>query len=221
MRVIYLVPFIILLTSCGGGDNDRFGAGAVTYKITLDSSWSSQTHPVDFPSTPHFSRLVGATHNVNTKFWSEGNIASSGIESMAESGGTSILLSEIQSNITLGDSNTQILSSGIASSPGSTSFILKPDSSFTYLTLVTMLAPSPDWFVGVSAYNLMPNGNWLTKEIIVLFAYDAGGDNGVTYASSDSDSNPKIAISKIITSPFLVDGKITPIGALTIERIVN
>jgi hypothetical protein len=33
------------------------------YELTFNALWSSATHPVDFPSSPHFSGLIGMTHN--------------------------------------------------------------------------------------------------------------------------------------------------------------
>ena len=36
------------------------------YRVTFDATWSSTSHPTDFPSSAHFSRLVDATHRVDT-----------------------------------------------------------------------------------------------------------------------------------------------------------
>ena len=220
MKVIYFVLTLVLLSSCGGGSPaDSFGSGNTKYKITLSSTWSNKTHPINFPSNPHFSKLVGATHNVNTTFWDAGKLATSGIEVMAESGGTSSLLGEISTNISLGDSDVQILAAGIASSPGSSSFSVNVNSSHTFFTLVTMLAPSPDWFIGVSAYNLMPNGVWIDKDTVTLYAYDAGTDDGSNYTSTNADTSPKEAIIKITTTPFVVNNMVVPIAKLTIEKM--
>lgn len=220
MKTTFLVLILIFLSSCGGGNPaDNFGSGNTKYKVTLSSTWSNQTHPINFPSNPHFSKLVGATHNVNTTFWDAGKLATSGIEVMAESGGTSSLLSEINNNISLGDTDVQILAAGIGSSPGSSSFSVNVNSSHTFFTLVTMLAPSPDWFIGVSAYNLMPNGVWVEKDTVTLYAYDAGTDDGSNYTSTNADTSPKEAIIKITTTPFVVNNMVVPIAKLTIEKM--
>ena len=220
MKITYLGIILIFLSSCGGGSPaDNFGSGNTKYKVTLSSTWSAQTHPLTFPSNPHFSTLVGATHNVNTKFWDAGKLATSGIEVMAESGGTSSLISEINNNISLGDSDIQILAAGIGSSPGSSSFTVNVNSSHTFLTVVTMLAPSPDWFIGVTAYNLMPNGVWIDKETVTLYAYDAGTDDGSSYTSTNADTNPKESIMKITTTPFVVNNMVVPVAKLTIEKM--
>lgn len=56
------------------------------YRVTFQATWSATTHPVDIPSPPHFSRLVGGTHNAATRFWAAGTLASAGIKNMAEEG---------------------------------------------------------------------------------------------------------------------------------------
>ena len=43
-------------------------------------------HPLDFPSSAHFSPLIGATHTAEVGFWREGGAASDGIIDMAERG---------------------------------------------------------------------------------------------------------------------------------------
>ena len=38
------------------------------YTVTFDAAWSAATHPEDFPGKPHFSGLIGATHNGDLRF---------------------------------------------------------------------------------------------------------------------------------------------------------
>ena len=43
------------------------------------------------------------------------------------------------------------------------------------VTLLTMVASSPDWFVGVFRLSLRDSGgNWLVSHSVDLFPYDAG-----------------------------------------------
>jgi len=78
------------------------------YKLTFNASWSAQTHPNDFPSSAHFSGLIGMTHNGNTMLFAKGEIASDGIKNMAETGGKNPLEAEIQNLITIGTAETLI-----------------------------------------------------------------------------------------------------------------
>jgi len=222
MKQLILTFLSVLLIACSDSDSSSdfivSGTGDETYTITLNASWSSTTHPQSFPRNAHFSNLVGTTHNVNSVFWQAGDIASSGIEQMAETGKTNILIGEINTDKTAGNSDNLIHGDGIDKSPGSRTFTLPVKASHHYLTLVTMIAPSPDWFIGVNAYDLMPNGNWVDNATVTLYAYDAGTDSGTSYTSANADTNPAEVITQIIDGPFLVNTVIVPVGELVITR---
>ena len=57
------------------------------YELTFDATWSGDTHPIEFPSNPHFSGLIGAVHGPEAIIWSPGQLASAGMKNMAETGG--------------------------------------------------------------------------------------------------------------------------------------
>jgi hypothetical protein len=72
------------------------------FQLTFNSTWSAATHPDMFPGNPHFSGLIGATHNQNGQLWEPRSLASPGIESMAENGSKSPLMNEMQQAIQMG-----------------------------------------------------------------------------------------------------------------------
>jgi hypothetical protein len=74
-------------------------AATARYRVTFQSTWSAASHPIDFPSSAHFSSLVGGTHNGQVSFWREGAPATNGIKDMAERGLTSTLAAEINAAI--------------------------------------------------------------------------------------------------------------------------
>ena len=209
LQALSFLGAIYFLSSCGSGSG---GLTDATYLVTFNSSWSSASHPDNFPASPHFSGLIGATHNEHDVYWMENELATSGIEAMAETGSKDGLTSEINNKIIIGNSDTLISEAGIAASPGSVNFSLLVKPDFPRITLVSMLAPSPDWFVGVSGVSLIENGQWLESKTVTLFVYDAGTDDGTTYTAADVDSNPKQLVQRISISPFLVGGEIKPIG---------
>lgn len=50
------------------------------------------------------------------------------------------------------------------------------------MSLVSMIDPSPDWFVGVSSLELcLRNCTWIESKILNLYPWDAGTDDGFTY----------------------------------------
>ena len=84
-----------------------------------------------------------------------------------------------------------------------------------------MIAPSPDWFVGVSARNLFETGDWPAEVVIELFPYDAGTDSGGTYDARDLDTQPQEPITRIDDAPFRNEGTVRPVGTLTLTRILT
>ncbi|WP_419950247.1 spondin domain-containing protein [Candidatus Palauibacter sp.] len=190
-------------------------ATTATYRVVFQATWSASTHPTNFPSGAHFSPLIGAVHNDSVVFWARDGTATPGIESMAETGGTRTLTEEIRAEIP-GDALAVINGSGIRS-PGSTTIqaiTLRED--FPLVTLVTMIAPSPDWFVGVSGLSLRDDeGHWIGEREVVLYPYDAGTDSGPNYTSANDDTRPQDPIRSLQgESPFSDE----PIGTFTFTR---
>ena len=155
-----------------------FASERATYELTFDATWTAETHPIHFPPAPHFSGLIGATHNSNYSMWTPGTIATDGIESMAETGGRSMLSSEIRAQERLGTASAPLLGPGIGRSPDSRSMTVEVDSDLPFLSIVSMIAPSPDWFVGIHDFDLRPEGKWVGHVVLNLAAYDAGTDSG-------------------------------------------
>jgi len=206
--------FMILIwtiSSCSNSD-------VVFYDVTFNSTWSEDTHPDNFPGNAHWSGLIGATHNTSYTMWQAGANASSGMEQMAESGAKSKLISEIEQAISSGTVEFKLSGSGMGVSPGSITFNFKINESHPYVSLVAMIAPSPDWFAGVTSVNLYEGGNWVSTKTITLYAYDAGSDDGTNYTSPNSDTTPKVNIQQIGVSPFLVSGAIKEVGTFTFTR---
>jgi hypothetical protein len=177
-------------------------ADLVTYRVTFASTWSVDTHPQDFPSNPHFSGLIGATHNAAGSFWNAGQLASAGVESMAETGGKSALIAEVNGAIGAGHAEFLLSGNGIGRSPGQVELEFQVTDSYPLVTLVSMLAPSPDWFVGVSGVDLYEGGAWVQRLEVPLVVYDAGTDSGPSYTSANDDTDPADAISELTEAPF-------------------
>ena len=149
--------------------------------VVFASTWSANTHPASFPANPHFSGLIGGTHGDNVTFWAEGSLASDGIKNMAELGSKTPLDSEVEAAIQAGTADGLLSGGGILLSPGSVELTFDVNVDFPLVTLVSMVAPSPDWFVGVSSLSLLEEGSWVSSLAVQLFAYDAGTDSGVIY----------------------------------------
>ena len=188
------------------------------YRVTFDATWSAATHPNQFPSAANFSGLIGSTHNDDIQFWTPGTRASAGIEDVAETGSKTIFSSEINSAINAGTAENELSGGGITLSPDSVTLEFDVTSDFSLVTLVSMLAPSPDWFVGVHGLSLVDGQGWINNETISLDVYDAGTDDGVTFTSADIDNNSG-TISRITGGPLANNGTVAPVGTFSFERI--
>ncbi|MDE2877532.1 spondin domain-containing protein [Candidatus Palauibacter soopunensis] len=228
MAPLGLAVSVAVMAACDGSET----AGVVTpdpepeppppvaattarYRVVFEATWSASTHPTNFPGGAHFSPLIGAVHNAGVTFWARDGTATPGIETMAETGGTSTLTAEIQAQIP-GGALAVVNGSGIRS-PGSTTIqAIALRADFPLVTLVTMIAPSPDWFVGVSGLSLRDaDGNWIEELEVVLYPYDAGTDSGPVYTSANNDTQPKEPIRNLRgESPFSDE----PIGTFTFTR---
>lgn len=236
MRVRSGLAGIVILAgvaaACGGGGGSPAGpspapvptpaptpAPTARYSVTFDATWSAVSHPEEIPPDPHFSRLVGGTHAEAVSFWAPGEIASDGIEAMAERGSTAQLAQEVEAAIAAGQAERVLLGGNIPLSPGSTAFEFEVSREFPLVTLVSMLAPSPDWFVGVHGMSLLEAGDWTRERVVTLFAYDAGTDSGVSYQSRDRDTRPREAIARIAGRPLAFNGSVAPVGTYTFRRL--
>ena len=66
------------------------------------------------------------------------------------------------------------------------------------VTLLTMIAPSPDWFVGVSGLTLLDaQGDWVESLQVDLYPWDAGTEDGGEFSLSNSATSPQGVITNI------------------------
>ena len=191
-----------------------------TYRVTFESTWSQATHPTDFPgASAHYSGLVGATHAEGVRLWAPGELASPGLKRMAETGGKGTLLAEVEALVDAGDAGRELSGGPIGRSPGSVTYAFDVDDSHAYVTLVSMIAPSPDWFVGVDGLALRDENGWVAEISTPLYVYDAGTDSGASYTSANAATDPSEAIARIEESPFKVGDDVVPVGTFTFELV--
>ncbi|XP_050689773.1 spondin-1-like isoform X2 [Eriocheir sinensis] len=201
------------------------------YEVTFEGLWSRHTHPKDFPNNEwltHFSDIIGASHSADYMVWEYGKEASDGLKQVAEWGSTRTLESELKRQSD--HIRTIIKARGLwhPNVNGKTFAVFRVDNRHHLMSLVSMLGPTPDWIVGVSALELcLANCSWVPHKTLNLYPYDAGTDSGVTYESANSPTYPKGKIRRITSSypndpasPFYdPTGKpMKPLARLTITR---
>lgn len=173
-----------------------------TYNVTFVGNWSAANHPADFPSGDHFSTAIGMVHKQGAQFFEDGTLASPGMEIMAETGGTAELSAEIDIMVNSGMAAANILGEGLTSGFSEATFQISVTDDFPLVTLVSMIAPSPDWFIAVENVSLLENGSFVDNLTVDAIAYDAGTDDGSTFESPDADTDPAENISEITAAPL-------------------
>ena len=197
---IYLIVFAFIISF------NSFSQSTANYDISFTSTWSETTHPhPDFPSNAHWSDLVGATHNSSVTFVEivgMEEFASPGIEDVAETGSNSAFNDEVDDAITAGTANQWLQQefSPFAAISTATLSNITVSESFPLLSLISMIAPSPDWMIYVNSLNLRnaTNDGWKNTFTIDLYPYDAGTeDNDNIYSTSNSATNPPEPITSL------------------------
>ena len=194
-------------------------APTARYRVTFEATWHASTHPTEFPSNAHFSGLIGGTHRSSVSFWQSGALASEGIRLMAERGRQTPLDLEVDAAIRAGHAQNLLVGSDVPVSPGSTSLDFQVSVDYPLVTLVTMVAPSPDWFVGVSGLNLLEGGDWVAERSVDLLPWDAGTDSGRTYRAADLVTSPPEPIQRLTGAPVVVDNAVPPMGRFVFRRL--
>ena len=189
-------------------------ASSAVYGVTFTGAWTSAVTPDGVPSGAHFSPLIGAIHNASVTFVEGGGTASAGIQSMAEVGETAILEAELTA--ALANAPSVLKGSGNVSTTGTQNLTAALSSEHPRVSLLTMVAPSHDWFVGVSGLPLLDaSGRWLRSHEVDLFPWDAGTEDGTDFALSPSvATTPQGSIESIRgTGKFSIE----PIAGLRFE----
>jgi len=194
-------------------------ADTAKYQVQFNATWTSDSHPLDYPSSAHFSGLIGATHGKAYTLFKDGGKATAGLEMLSEKGAHSPLDAEIKSAIDSGKAGALFESSPLFTFPGKISSTFTADAAHPYVSAVAMIAPSPDWFTGVSKVSLRKDGRWVERATYTLFAWDAGTDNGASYESPDADSMPRQSVRMNAAPQFKTESGLKPVGTVTFTRI--
>ncbi len=179
----------------------------VTYRLTFTGTWSAaDVLPGTYPEgVAHLTSLAGATHAPGQALWTPGGLATPGIENVAELGRTGTLLGEVNQLIALGVAGVALSAPPIFELPGSQVIELSVDEDHPEVSFASMVAPSPDWFVGVSGVDLRGPGGWIPYLSLDLRPWDAGTEQGNGFSLANPDTIPHLAIAPVTgaQSPFV------------------
>lgn len=186
---------------------------------------------------PHFTNFTVVTHAPAYSLYTIGNLASRNIEGTAEAAQSEYFRAEWPANRAALGTNAYAgcLAEQQAADPSefdrrclfvqgartpapadaATSFVFEVLPEFPLVSMAAMLAPSPDWFIGVSGVSLRNGDSWIDTVTLDLFATDAGTERNGGWIYNGPAESPQRRIRLITGAPFFG----IPVGAITFERV--
>ena len=195
LLLVFTVTLVIMPMPVQAQSN----AQSATYRVAFEGKFaaSALASGVSVPSGEHFTTLIGAVHNGSVTFWSSGQTASAGVEAVAELGTTGTFKSEINAAML---NALAVIEQSIASGGTATATVdITLTTDHPLVTLTSMVAPSPDWFVGVSGLSLRNTADdgWQESLTVELFPYDAGTEDGTEFSLNNAATSPQGTITSI------------------------
>lgn len=204
------------------------GAGSVAaaaettrYRVTVRLDWRVAPDALDRPTNPHFSPLIGATHGDRFRLFVDGDTASSGVALVATNGRTSVLQAELNEAQRRGRIGAVVEAPGLASGAGETAFTVIDGEDHPLVSFALMLAPSPDWFTGVSGVALPRDDAWMSRVEVPLWVWDADVDDGARFDAPNEPVQPQRSVRLAAGPQFLLESGLTPIGHAVLEAIAD
>ena len=161
---IKLIIMIIFVMVIGLNMSNVYGASDRIYSVTVENLTAGQP----------FSPVLAATHHRNISMFSVGNLASGGLEAIAEDGNSSPMFNRFF----LSGLVTRVLDAGVPLTPSGTivgdftdsvtfKILAHPEDKFT---MAAMLICTNDGFIGLDRVDLPKKG----ELVYWLNGYDAG-----------------------------------------------
>jgi len=156
--------------------------------------------------------------------WSPRTRASKGVEDVAETGNPSRLYQELMDYKKPNFVYKAYKANGPLNSHGEImNMEIMVKDQYSMVSLISMIAPSPDWFVGVDSLDLCgSDGKWKDNRVINLPLWDAGTESGTEFASTDIATMPQDFIKIIVQNSDTVikADALKPFAKITFEKYV-
>lgn len=138
------------------------GASLSAQAASLDVKVTNLTHGI------HYTPILIGAHTADVKLFATGEMASSALQMMAEGGNISELATMLTDN---GGDVVENPAMGLLAPTMSTETSLETADGNMYLSIVAMMLPTNDGFVGLNSWMIPTEAGTYT---IMLSAYDAG-----------------------------------------------
>lgn len=170
---------------------------SVKYKITFSTRWGDPDYGIGYPQNSHIGNMFLAVHNTDFKLFEVGELSTDGVSNNSMFGITNDLEKDAYTSKNVLNYYTMDVLIG----PGEKIFDnIIMDNFYDNVSFCAMIAPSPDWFVGVSNLQLKnKKGQWKDNLIVPMWAYDAGTDYGSGFYNDPDFPEPIRKPIKFIT----------------------
>lgn len=217
--LLAMVPAATLMFAAAASNADSMGATA-RYRVEFERTWSSSTHPQDFPLLAHFSPVIGVTQAKGYEWIAQGATATAGLEKLCEEGKHQPLDAEIASAMKSGSVGALIeTAEPLREVPQTAVVEFDADDAHPTVTIAAMIAPSPDWCAVAVDVALVRDGKFADSVQADLVAWDMGTDAATSYRAFDADMSPRGPIAPSAAPFFQKGGAQNPVGRVTFTRI--
>lgn len=223
------LALLALLTVTGGSASADAGAkakaiakpckGEASFSVTFRSHWVDGVTAEGVPEDVAFTPMIVAIHQQAGDIYEVGGLASPGIKRLAQTGTQTQLNAELRA---LRAARTvRTFGTGTPGrGRGQSTVKLSASRDRPMLTMISTVAPSPDWIVGINGVDLCQSGQWVDSMLLPLMAQDAGVDSGETFSAPDQSTEPQQPIQYLDTQLRLTStmGQEAIFGTLSIKR---
>ena len=159
-----------------------------SYTVRIRLNWQGPAFAV--PPMAHVTPLMGMVHSKAVRLWNQGSQATKGLEDLAELGNNTAINLELDAFI----AGKNALAKFMLPAPnitGGFDTVLTFNKNFSCISFASMLAPSPDWFLGLNSIDLVTNNNWIKDTTVNLMLCDAGTEDGDIFGYDNPATDPQ------------------------------
>lgn len=219
MHKLLFIALLPILYSCGKDVEDNMPFSEANYVMTISGQWSTPAFTT--PANGKFTSVIGMVHNQQGWLWRENQPADLATEAMAENGNIIPYLAVIDSIIAAGSASAQLFMLAPPNT-GSGQRAIYCNTNFSQVSFMSMLGPTPDWFIGLNGFNLFSNDQWVSDTTINLYVYDGGTEDGTGLSYNNPPSIPQqnIHVLSVAEGAGLANGN-PSLGVVATVRFVR
>ena len=221
MKIAMVLFMLVIFLSCSKKmEQEIIPFSEASYKIVVTLNWTLPKFGV--PAGAHVTALTGMAHNKDTFLWMPGKLATPGLEDVAEIGNNTKMNAELDALLF----NNKALSKFSIPPPSVTGMVemdLTFNTNYPCISFASMIAPSPDWFIGVHNFSLLNNKTWINDSTVDLIVYDAGTEDGDVFGYNNPETMPqqKISLLTAANASVLANGNSSIASIGTVRFIKN